>query len=181
MLIHIQKPQIFPFAHTRPNINTLTYILSIYTSLCGTFLESFSIRSHEGRNCTQKKSPTSANVFSTLKSYAMTKMSKYPGIKLCDCRSPTHHLFERVSASEESWLKGAWPYRERTKISWDSGWTEGATQRLCIRYIRINLICKSCKAILVESRDKNTELQMNTQVYAARSQKLSAEEYKDRF
>lgn len=73
MLIHIQKPQMFPFAHTRPNINTLTYILSIYTSLCGTFLESFSIRSHEGRNCTQKKSPTSANIFSTLKSYTMTK------------------------------------------------------------------------------------------------------------
>lgn len=124
MLIHIQKPQMFAFAHTRSNINTLTYILSIYTSLCGTFLESFSIRSHEGRNCTQKRSPTSANIFSTLKSYAMTFSSL--------------------------------PYRERTKISWDSGWTEGATQRLCIRYIRINLICKSCKAILVESRDKNT-------------------------
>lgn len=153
MLIHIQKPQMFPFAHTRPNINTLTYILSIYTSLCGTFLESFSIRSHEGRNCTQKKSPTSANIFSTLKSYTMTKC---------------HFVIVYI-------------VRERTKISWDSGWTEGATQRLCIRYIRINLICKSCKAILVESRDKNTELQMNTQVYSARSQKLSAEEYKDRF
>lgn len=156
MLIHIQKPQMFPFAHTRPNINTLTYILSIYTSLCGTFLESFSIRSHEGRNCTQKKSPTSANIFSTLKSYTMTK-----------CHCVGHFSLAHFSSLPQ--------------ISWDSGWTEGATQRLCIRYIRINLICKSCKAILVESRDKNTELQMNTQVYSARSQKLSAEEYKDRF